>query len=471
MPDYITPGVYIEEVPHLPPSVVAVETAVPAFIGYTEKADWKQAGDLLKKPFRIQSMPEYEQYFGMPAAETESLSLVFSSAAGQPLISGRVDESKRSKFLLHYSMQQFFANGGGPCWIISVGNYTTAGNTVSEQALLEGLAAAAKQTGITLLLLPDAVNIDTPAAYYNVVKAAIDQSAALQDRFTLVDVYHEPVNGADWHKDIALLRSSLNSNDTQLKYGAAYFPAIFTPLHFNYTVNGAEDESLIKIEGGPAGASTLAALKQISNAQYAAAKNALKSIPMLLPVCQAIAGIYAMVDNTRGVWKAPANVSLNNTLQPLYAISSTEQDDLNISIDGKSVNAVRTFSGKGTLVWGARTLDGNNNDWRYVPVKRYCIMVEQSVKLALQAFAFEPNDANTWVTVKAMIENFLVMQWRSGALMGSKPAEAFSVGIGLGQTMTALDILEGRMIIQIRLAITRPAEFIILSFMQKMLAA
>ncbi len=88
MPDYKTPGVYIEEIPQFPSSVVAVETAVPAFIGYTEKGDWKQPGDLLKKPFRIQSLLEYEQYFGKPAPERESLSVVFALSGPQLSITG-----------------------------------------------------------------------------------------------------------------------------------------------------------------------------------------------------------------------------------------------------------------------------------------------------------------------------------------------------------------------------------------------
>ena len=469
MPDYKTPGVYIEEIPQFPSSVAAVETAVPAFIGYTEKADWKQPGDLLKKPFRIQSMPEYEQYFGNPAPELESLSVVFALNGSQETINGKVDETKRSKFLMHYGLQQFFANGGGPCWIVSAGDYISGGGIIAETALLEGLAAAGKETGITLLLFPDAVNMETAAGYYNVHMAAIDQSAALQDRFTLLDVYHVAAHGNDWQKDVALLRSSFNSNDTGLKYAAAYFPRIFTPTHFNYTVDGAANESLIKIEGGPGGATTLAALQQNNNTQYAAAKKAVSEIPMLLPVSPAIAGIYALVDNTRGVWKAPANVSLNNTIQPLYPISSNEQEGLNVdAVAGKSINAIRTFTGKGTLVWGARTLDGNSNDWRYISVRRYCIMAEQSIKLAARAFVFEPNEPKTWITIKAMIQNFLTQQWRSGALQGQTPRDAFFVHVGLGETMTAQDVLEGRLIVELGLAITRPAEFIVLRFMQKM---
>ena len=134
---------------------------------------------------------------------------------------------------------------------------------------------------------------------------------------------------------------------------------------------------------------------------------------------------------------------------------------------GKSVNAIRAFTGKGTLVWGARTLAGNDNEWRYVNVRRFFIFVEESVKKAIEPFVFEANDANTWVRVQAMIENFLTL-WRQGALQGVKPEHAFYVAVGLGKTMTALDILEGRMIVEMGMAVVRPAEFIILRFSHKM---
>ena len=95
-------------------------------------------------------------------------------------------------------------------------------------------------------------------------------------------------------------------------------------------------------------------------------------------------------------------------------------------------------------------------------------MVEESTKKASEQFVFEPNDANTWVRIKAMIENFLTIQWRAGALAGAKPEQAFFVKVGLGETMTSLDILEGRMIVEIGMAVVRPAEFIILRFSHKM---
>ena len=188
-----------------------------------------------------------------------------------------------------------------------------------------------------------------------------------------------------------------------------------------------------------------------------------------LPPSGAIAGIYSFVDDQRGVWKAPANVSLNAVVGPVAAIDNAQQDDFNVDTNaGKSINAIRAFTGKGTLIWGARTLAGNDNEWRYISVRRFFNMVEESVKKATGQFVFEPNDANTWVKVKGMIENYLTVLWRQGALAGAKAEHAFFVKVGLGQTMTAQDILEGKMNVEIGMAVVRPAEFIILKFSHKM---
>jgi len=182
----------------------------------------------------------------------------------------------------------------------------------------------------------------------------------------------------------------------------------------------------------------------------------------------ALAGIYTMVDNSRGVWKVPANVSINAVVSPTVNINDEEQERLNAPAAGKSINAIRAFEGEGTLVWGARTLDGNSLDWRYINVRRTMIMIEESIRLASKAYVFEPNTANTWVTMKSMIENFLTSLWKQGGLAGAVPSDAFSVHIALGETMTPEDILEGLMRITILVAVVRPAEFIEISLQQQM---
>ena len=179
--------------------------------------------------------------------------------------------------------------------------------------------------------------------------------------------------------------------------------------------------------------------------------------------------MYARTDETRGVWKAPANVSLIGVSDPVRLITDDEQANLNVDTTaGKSINVIRQFAGRGNIIWGVRTLAGNDNEWRYVSVRRFFNMVEESTKKATQQFVFEPNDRNTWTRVKGMIDNFLLLQWRAGALAGATPEEAFFVRVGLPETMTSFDILEGRMNVEIGMAVVRPAEFIILKFSHKM---
>jgi hypothetical protein len=185
-----------------------------------------------------------------------------------------------------------------------------------------------------------------------------------------------------------------------------------------------------------------------------------------VPPSGAIAGIYAQTDATRGVWKAPANASINGIVGLTDDINDREQGPMNVSDTGKSVNAIRKFTGQGFLVWGARTLDGNSNDWRYVNVRRLANTIEESIKKACQHYVFEPNTSQTWINVKGMIENYLTNVWNDGGLAGAKPSDAFFVSIGLNQTMTPQDINEGRMIVKVGYAPTRPAEFIIVEFKQ-----
>ncbi len=196
---------------------------------------------------------------------------------------------------------------------------------------------------------------------------------------------------------------------------------------------------------------------------------AIRNTGYTLPPSGAVTGAYASMDAARGVWKAPANISLN-AVSEVIKMTGGELDDLNVPTDGqgKSINAIRLFRGQGNLIYGARTLAGNDNEWRYVPVRRLFNMVEESISKAIEPFVFESNDANTWLKVKGMIDTFLNGVWRDGGLAGGTPEDAYFVKVGIGQTMTAQDILEGKMIIEIGMAAVRPAEFVILKFSHKM---
>ena len=186
----------------------------------------------------------------------------------------------------------------------------------------------------------------------------------------------------------------------------------------------------------------------------------------LMAPSAAMAGVYARVDNSNGVWKAPANVSINGVVSTAVNMTNEEQEDLNVPLNGKAVNAIRYFIGDGIKVWGARTLNGNSLDWRYINVRRTIIMLEESIKQACKAYVFENNTATTWLTMKNMIDNFLNGIWRRGGLAGQTPEDAYEVHVGLGDTMTAEDILEGYLRITVKVALIRPAEFIELTFQQ-----
>jgi phage tail sheath protein FI len=451
MPTYRTPDVYVEEISVFPPSVAEVETAIPAFIGYTEKAPPHDG--TAPKPTKIYSFKEYEDLFGLP--KDDAIAVTFTSATGAVSVA-----EPSVLFLLYYSVKMFFDNGGGKCYIVSVGPYQ--GNAaIDVDDLQSGLDAVALEDEPTLIVIPEAVKLPT-AKYGELAAAVLLQCGTLKDRFAIFDIPQG---------DSKLTADQLNTNrgffgTSNLKYGAAYYPFLRTTM--NYFVN--EDETNVDVTvDGAAAAVDLITLRTSNTAAYNAVKAALKDHFIVLPPSGAVAGVYAAVDTNRGVWKAPANVSLADVIEPVVKLDNARQDDLNVDpTSGKSINALRAFAGKGTLVWGARTLAGNDNEWRYISVRRFFNMVEESVKKSTYWAVFEPNDANTWVKVRGMIENYLTQKWREGALAGATTKDAFFVRCGLGTTMSAQDILEGRMIVEIGMAVVRPAEFIVLRFSHKL---
>ncbi|MGC4235161.1 MAG: phage tail sheath C-terminal domain-containing protein [Niabella sp.] len=634
-----TPGVYVEEIPKLPPSVAQVETALPAFIGYTQKStdgveEWH------KKPKRITSLVEFELYFGAgPAPDITEVNV----DSNNNFVSAKVG----NKFFMYDALRMFYANGGGDCYIVSIGK-SVPETTISPDDFTSGMAELEKEDEPTILLFPDAVGLND-ANFGAVQQAALLQCANLQDRVGLFDVKQNDPLGTNFRNNIGI---------NNLRYGAVYTPwlKVALPKSIRFTdvkdkikragiavsldglttdadikssitglsqayddlklitdktnllnppngvladkfssllaafnadsgntdanlqalfdfvlgigaqvddyINAAApnglsnvklkadvtaavtsnfdpvfaevvalnleaDDDIATYAATPFGTMITAAswpqasaavlstdineandddrriaavnllqplfdeintayINLIVNAAVANAKTLDDSLALSFPVYKniisgagntmtvmppsgAVAGVYAAVDRTRGVWKAPANVSLNNVISPATIFTASQLDNLNVdAVAGKSVNAIRAFTGKGTLVFGARTLAGNDNEWRYISVRRFFNMVEESCKKSTEPFVFEPNDANTWVKVQGMIENFLITLWRQGALQGAKPEHAFYVAVGLGKTMTALDILEGRMIVEIGMAVVRPAEFIILRFSHKL---
>jgi len=338
--------------------------------------------------------------------------------------------------------------------------------------LQAGLDAVALEDEPTMLVVPEAVKLGT-ADYTKLVQAMLLQAGGpipqgLRDRFAIFDI-HDGAASLD-ATELGNNRDYFGNN--YLSYGAAYYPFLKTAI--NYPVSEDETNVTVTYDATTGTLDTFSASgsnKSTSNATavYNFVKAALKDHFVKVPPSGAVAGVYAATDTNRGVWKAPANVSVADVIEPLVRLDNAHQDNLNVDpTSGKSINALREFMGKGTLVWGARTLDGNSNEWRYVPVRRFFIMVEESVKKSTYWAVFEPNEAGTWVKVRGMIENYLTQKWREGALAGATTKDAFFVKCGLGTTMTAQDILEGRLNVEIGMAVVRPAEFIILKFSHKL---
>ena len=666
---YKTPGVYVEEISKFPPSVAEVETAIPAFIGYTYMAKKVTDDDLLNVPTRITSLLEYKQYFG----SGPSYSDIAVNLDSNNIPDDSTTTVNDSKFLLYDSIQLFYDNGGGACYIVSVGNYddTMALGDVTS-GFKGGLEQLKKYDEPTLILFPDAVFLDADKLG-SLQQATLAQCALLGDRFAILDI-KDSATGNTLTTDVDTFRNNVGMNN--LKYGAAYHPWIqtvydktftFRDINNNLSKGGVTttfkalvkdtdvDENGTKIKDRLIGVEslitdndniassfdtfitaqaagdtisdifnnkyttyintpgTVANLKGVFNfiwdllvqvdgllvdnsanadtllitnsdflasAQsfvtsnvvasmqdlidldnealrtihdlfdsvntysgysakflstqlgsmvisavapnfitgttdsdkisqcasklkeiYTVVANAITSLTemgiayestqadtvvnyitfyksilsslgsksTLVPPSGAIAGIISAVDSTRGVWKAPANVSINSINSVSEFIDDAIQENLNIDPNaGKSINAIRSFTGKGIIVWGARTLAGNDSEWRYVPVRRFFNFVEESCKKSTSWAVFEPNDANLWAKVRGMIDNFLNNLWRRGALAGAKPEHAYYINVGLGYTMTAQDILDGKLIIEIGLAAVRPAEFIILRFSHKL---
>ena len=320
-------------------------------------------------------------------------------------------------YFLYWAVKMHYDNGGGQCYIVSTGLYDDAialGDI--DDGLLGGLNKIGLEDEPTLLVIPEATRLSF-ADYQSLAQAMLAQCGKLKDRFAILDVFAGD-KATDAQIDVgggtqkSVVEANRGAWSTNLKYGAAYYPFVKTAI--NHFV--AADYKNVKVSVDAAGAVDLDTLETTKTKVFNAAKAVVKDHFIVMPPSGAVAGVYANVDGTRGVWKAPANVALSSVLEPVVKIDNARQEGLNVDPDtGKSINAIRAFAGKGTYVWGARTLAGNDNEWRYISVRRFFNMVEESVKKSTYFAVFEPNDANLWVKVRGMIENYLIDKWREGA--------------------------------------------------------
>lgn len=583
MPTLKIPGVYVQEIPTLPPGVAEVNSAIPAFVGFTETTKFNEI-ELLNVPTKIQSMLEFAQIYG--GSSPFKINNISSN-----LTTTEIKATVENEFFLYDSLQLYFLNGGGPCYIVSVGTYQ---DEPTSDLFKKGLDALDLYDEPTLYLFPDAVKLDV-SQLAAVQQYALKKCSELMDRFSILDI-HKNTNASDKLETVKLFRDNIGM--ANLNYGAAYTPWLKTSLNKkitsssitgifgvlnglspsiltknvngttvkskvdayekllgtlhllknnndisaivqnfrtlieNYTtgdnpfgpneifepilsfdasdsseledylkdhvkkliedwetdfgnIGGSEDdekEFLITVLNDPKFLvfhnvynAVLAEFKTVIDvyetflkeniAYYAVLLRILNKKLTDLPPSGAMAGLYCKTDNDRGVWKAPANISISSVSGVAELYSNADLGNLNVDpLAGKSVNAIRIITGKGTMVMGARTLTGNDSEWRYVPVRRLFIFIEENLRKATEWAVFEPNDKLLWLKIRTQIENYLFELWRRGALAGAKPEDAYQVNCGLNSTMTPQDVLEGKLIIEIKLAAVRPAEFILLKF-------
>ena len=349
--NFRTPGVYIEEVSKFPPSVVAVETAIPAFIGYTAKTRSKGT-NLLNRPVAVNSMLEFDEIFG--SARSVGGFVVTVDADGK-VIGGISDPNAgtSARFRMAYSLRHFYDNGGGRCYVVSIGDYT-ASAVLSDMvsAHLAGLSALATEDEPTLIVFPDlsamAPSDASPAAaatvrakYHSVLMQALNQCATLGDRFLICDLLDGDQAGK---AGLEAFRNGIGTRN--LKYGAVYHPFIQTTLPWLWDPDTitVTQLALRKDDGtitqpSPYNGMTLAKLKSgdpnnsaipANPTIYANISRELDRYSVVLPPAAAIAGVYTTVDNTRGVWKSPANESLASVRALTVDIDKDMNDELSL---------------------------------------------------------------------------------------------------------------------------------------------
>lgn len=510
MANYKTPGVFILEPPSFPPSIVPVETAIPVFIGHTKKNP--NPSDDPFAPIEVFGIDDYKEKFGVVdhkndftfdvISRVNSENEVIEVLEVEPRV---VDQENVYNYNMYHALRLFYLNGGGRCFVISVAEQ---GDTIAKELSAtkddyeNALKALETADDPTIIVFPDLVwsvtrteqedgtFVKEAGDYEAIIDLALEQANERKDRFVVIDVPQLSKGSAKQvvSDDIKYFRDEIsNFGFEDRKFGAAYYPNFYvnvnaaslsandqgevqTKVNIYEISEDAEKPDLSSDEApDPTRANVvLNTLKDEDNyaGVYQTIIGELSSIEFIMPPSAAMAGLYSQVDNQRGVFKAPANVTVTGIIKTTVKIDDNSQAGMNVSTSGKSVNAIRTITDRGLVVWGARTLDANNLDFRYINVRRFFNFVEESVKKAMYRFVFEPNDANTWTPIRASIENFLTVQWEVGALQGAKADDAFFVQVGLGQTMAPQDILEGRLRVRIGMAVVRPAEFIILEFTQ-----
>lgn len=381
MPEYLAPGVCVEEVPSEVRRIEAVPTGIAAFVGRFRAGKFHKAT-------RVPSAKQFEADFGGP------------------------DAACAASLAVHL----FFENGGRDAYVVRVPKRASAKDLIGRANKKKtGLRALDEVDAFDILCIPRAAELraDGMRKVYAAAQAYCEERRA----FLIIDV------NADVDDPSGMFDSWVDNDDLRHRSAATYFPRLLV-------ADPSDPDELLNVAPGGA-----------------------------------MAGLYARTDRQRGVWKAPAGTGAS-----LWGVKGLAYyaDDAEIAmLNPAALNVIRHFTGAGNVAWGARTLVGNtDHDWRYVPVRRLALFIEESLYRGTQWVVFEPNDEPSWASLRLSVGNFLHHLWRQGAFVGDKPEEAYFVKCGVGVTMTQDDIDNGRLVWLVGFAPLKPAEFVVIQFTQ-----
>ncbi|GAA1838652.1 hypothetical protein GCM10009682_63700 [Luedemannella flava] len=402
MPFYASPGIYVEEVPSGARPIGAVGTSTAGFVGVAPDPNAPQ-----HEAIAVNSWSEFLRYFG-GGDDTPST----------PLARG---------------VYGFFDNGGGRCYVVSVGR-------------TDPIAGGGRQrSGLDLLESVDEVAIVAAPGYADPAsyEALLAHCERLGDRIAILDP-PEDVPAVD---------------------------RLITVATTGVPPKKATAKSADQTEAAPAKAATAepAGLRPRESAYGAfyfpwiVVRDPLSGDVIATPPSGHVAGVWARNDTLRGVHKAPANEPVRGVLDLTYRVTRAEQDLLN----PKGVNCIRYFASEGVRIWGARTLAAEASEWRYLNVRRLFNMLKESIAEGTNWIVFEPNDGLLWRSIRRDINAFLTRVWRDGALLGRTPAEAFFVKCD--EETNPADVRDaGQVVALIGVAPVKPAEFVVFKLSQSL---
>lgn len=412
MPQYLTPGVYVEEILAGTKPIEGVGTNVAAFVGFVESPD-----AIVGVPTAVNNWTQYTNLF-----QTEGPSSALTLA-----------------------VHGFFLNGGQRCYILNVGK----GGSVAGTPAKPGIAALEHIDEISIVGAPgytDAASYDAVLSHCELMKdrvAVLDAPATVGDLNELT----KPATAAS-----ASSSSSSSGSSAASSTGAAEGDA------------GATDAASTSSSGSSRRSGGGAAARQSDwGAEYFPWIKVIDPLTGRLveaPPSGHVAGVWARTDGTRGVHKAPANETVRGALDLTYSLTPTEQGLLNTS----GINAIRLINGS-IKIWGARTLAGSASEWRYLPVRRLFAFAEESIQQGTGWVVFEPNDRTLWNAIRRDIRAFLRRLWRDGALFGATEREAFFVKCD-EETNPQENIDAGIVTALVGMAPVKPAEFIVFKVSQ-----